>query len=543
MASAPNEPVRPRGTVKIAWGPEPSALRSKFFQGGSTSLYEVAPVFDSYLTYYDPSGRLHPMLARDLPTRDNGGLVVRADGTVVTTYRLRPDVKWHDGVPITARDYVFAFQVYLDPEVPVNTRVPENLMQDVVAADDYTIVITWKQPFFQATTLGYGQLEPIPFHQLGERYRATKAQFMEGPEWTTAYVSNGPFRLVQWIPGSAIIGRAVMDWFLGAPKIETVEIRFFNDPQTIIANLLAGEADLSNAPFIDAQQAVAVRDRWEKAGLGSLRVSESNVQYIEFQFRDVPNWQRALADQRVRQALLYGVNRGAVADLMTGGLAGQADAFIGRADPAFAAVDRAITKYPIDPGRANALLADAGWRVPATGGLAVDVAGRTLEMQLWRFLSAGAELEASVIVDDWKAIGIDASMFVIPAARTADTEFRVTFPSANITNRPGEVDQFPFISRNLPAPERQWRGTNRGSLTDPEMDRLHDAIMTALVPEDARSAAVALHSRISETAGFVPLYYRAEVTMVSRRLKGPVGEPAPYQPHTAWNIFLWELAD
>jgi ABC-type transport system substrate-binding protein len=58
------------------------------------------------------------MIARLLPTRENGDWLVNSDGTMVTTYRLREDARWHEGKPITADDIVFAHQVYSAPDLP-----------------------------------------------------------------------------------------------------------------------------------------------------------------------------------------------------------------------------------------------------------------------------------------------------------------------------------------------------------------------------------------------------------------------------------------
>src|SRR5205823_3764249 len=102
------------------------------------------------------------------------------------------------GAPLTAHDFVFAWQVYLDPEQPAVSRDPESLMSSVEASDDQTLVISWKQPYRLANTLGYQQLNPLPRHLLEEKLRANRGNFGVGEEWNKAYVGSGPFRVQSW---------------------------------------------------------------------------------------------------------------------------------------------------------------------------------------------------------------------------------------------------------------------------------------------------------------------------------------------------------
>ncbi|MBM2812289.1 MAG: hypothetical protein HW416_3048, partial [Chloroflexi bacterium] len=181
------------GTLRVAWLLEPETLAPKFLSGSGTPEYLW--LFSSFLTQLDAAGVSHPLLAQEIPTQENGGWVVNPDGTMITTYRLRPQAKWHDGTPLTAQDFVFAYEVFTDKELPVLRPSPEPLMERVDALDDHTVVIRWTQPYVNANRLGLEQLPPMPRHVLGAKYRTNKATFVTGPEWTTAYISTGPFRV------------------------------------------------------------------------------------------------------------------------------------------------------------------------------------------------------------------------------------------------------------------------------------------------------------------------------------------------------------
>src|SRR2546430_7679825 len=140
----PQPASQPRGSITIAVSWEPDQLGAKGTGGESGS--EPRWLFNSPLTYADPQGTMHPMLAERIPSQDNGDWVIHPDGSMVTTYHLRPNIKWHDGVPLTASDFAFAHQVYLDPALPFRAE-PERRMSAVEAPDDRTLQITWSEPY------------------------------------------------------------------------------------------------------------------------------------------------------------------------------------------------------------------------------------------------------------------------------------------------------------------------------------------------------------------------------------------------------------
>lgn len=533
------ETARPRGTLKIAWTTEPENLHSKL--SGGRGLSDFFWVFNSFLTYYDFAGASHPMIAREIPSRENGDWVIHPDGTMVTTYRLRENARWHDGTALTAADFVLGYQVAIDPELPIRDRTPETLMSHVQAPDPRTLVVTWKEPYVAANRLTFQQLTPIPRHLVDEKYRSNKANFVFGEEWTSSYVGTGPFRLDRWIPGAGMTARANTDWVLGPPKLEALDIRFIPDARAQLANFLSGEVDLISSPGIEPTEAAAARDHWGPTGQGSVKTWTRNIRYLEFQFREVANWQPVVADARVRRALVHAIDRKGLVDVVNHGLGSTADAFIAPAEALFAEVDRVIAKYPFDPNRAAVVLAEAGWRPASPGGLAVNAAGTTLDIDLWTTAGGGAEQEASIIADGWRAVGIGSAFSIIPSARQRDNEFRVGFPAVNLTSRSVTLDDFVFTSGHVPTAEVRWQGANRGSFRDAEIDHLRSLAVTSLVEDDRRQAVIALHRRMSELVGIAPLFYGVGVILTSGKVKGPIGEVVE-KSGMSWNIFEWEMS-
>jgi peptide/nickel transport system substrate-binding protein len=522
-----------RGTVTISIFREPTELGSRSTTGGAAGA-ETDWIFNSQLTYFDLQGELRPMMARQIPSRENGDLLINPDGTLATTFRLRENVRWHDGTALTASDFAFAYRVYSDPAGTFRPE-KERLMSDVEALDDSTLLIKWSEPYFQATR---GELSPLPRHLLERNFQNDRVDFASGEQWTSAYVGSGPFRLDRWEPGVRIVARAFPDWFMGPPRIEAIHIRFVENANALLANLLAGEVDFASAPAIRISQAVVAREQWAANGEGYLKTWERRLRYLEFQYREVPNRPQALTDPRIRQALLLTIDRQALADTMTQGLGRVGDAWALPLDPAFAEVDRTVTKYPYDPQRGMSLLAGAGWR-PQPGGSLANAAGQLLNVDL-NTGSTEPEL-ATIIVDNWKAAGIDASVSILPIAQQRDPLARANFPAVRMGERSVAMDTFSLLSPLVPAPPL-FNQANFGSFSDGEVDHLHTLAVTSFEPVVQRQATVALNKRLSELAAYGPLYYNTEVLLARSRLQGVLGE-APLQTGVTWNIFEWEVTN
>jgi ABC-type transport system substrate-binding protein len=187
--------------------------------------------------------------------------------------------------------------------------------------------------------------------------------------------------------------------------------------------LLAGEIDVTTSPAVGVPAALVARDQWVARGEGQLKTWETRLHYLEFQYRDVPNAQPSVHDARVRRAMTHAVDRPALAEAITQGLGSSAEFFVTRNDPLYGEVERTSMRYPYDPNRTAALLAEAGWR-PGGGGQVVSASGQPLDAEV--SVTVRQEQAATIVADYWKTAGINASFSVIPPARERDREFRAS---------------------------------------------------------------------------------------------------------------------
>jgi ABC-type transport system substrate-binding protein len=352
-----------------------SIAASSTTAGGGLSYIEIhsAPLVTSEKTSSKPIGRL----AVQAPSLENGGLVLLPDGRMTATYQLRRDATWHDGTPVTSRDLLLTYMLAKNPSLPIIDSGPTKLMESAETRDDHTFVMTFRQPYYLADSLGLRAFWPLPAHILQADYeRLDPAAFLNLPYWTTDYVHAGPFKLAQFVPGTELVFDAYDRYFLGRPKVDRIVVKQFADDNAAYASIMAGAIDLSTEGVLSAERAFELKELWERTDGGSVYIGTGNIGFVSVQFDStLADYQPALQDKQVRHALYTGVDRAAYADVAIRGHPERgADAILPNDDPLYSYVKGGMDRFSYDPNRASALLQEAGWRRGADGVL-VNAAG------------------------------------------------------------------------------------------------------------------------------------------------------------------------
>src|SRR5207249_2998543 len=113
-------------------------------------------------------------------------------------------------------------------------------------------------------------------------------------------------------------------------------------------------------------------------------------------------------------------------------------------------------------------------------GVAASAGGERLSMEVWADAGPQYEKEQAVLADVWRGIGIEARTFFVPPARLRDNQFRSTFPSLHTTSA-GRLES--LATTGIPTPQNHFSGSNRGSWSTPEYDRIFEAFNTTLEPD------------------------------------------------------------
>jgi peptide/nickel transport system substrate-binding protein len=476
-----------------------------------------------------------PFLAEALPSVEKGTWKVLPDGRMETTYAIKRNATWHDGAPITAQDWVFAYQARNAPELPAHNAVVEKRLSQVVAVDDHTLFLEWREPYMYAGYTHLPDFSPMPRHKLEAQFLQDRAAFVDGPQWSEEFVGSGPYRVVSWEPGLEIVFRAHDGFVLGKPKIDEVRVRFIGDANTIVANLLSGSVDVAYSGNIGFSQGQAL----EQAGWGG-KVSyvEGNPRFLEFQGRDWGDTVQAVFDARVRRAAHHAIDRKSLVDAVYAGRAPVAYYWLSPSDPSYAAVDRAVPKYDYDPARAEVLLREAGW-VKAQDGRLRNGAGQALAMPLTNLPGEVEQLEAAIVADNWKTAGFASEVKGLSPQEWRDNELRSKFPAVAYNRRNLSYDDMVWFSANFSRPETRWGGQNRIGYSNPRLDDLWHQVLASVDTKEREGYLTDAIRIMMDDAMVVLTHLQAEVLAYNADLVGPV-EPPVEKTSRIWNVWEWE---
>jgi ABC-type transport system substrate-binding protein len=180
------------------------------------------------LTVIADDGSVKPVLAEALPSVQQGTWRIEPDGTMEQTWRIRASARWQDGQPVTADDFLFAWEILSHPLIPNDLPDARNLIAGASSPDPQTLILRFKG----TTPLAEQMLfDPYPRHILGELLASGETDRLINHEyWTTSFIGAGPYRVVEWQPGAFIEFAAFPDYVEGRPNIDAITVRFLTDP-------------------------------------------------------------------------------------------------------------------------------------------------------------------------------------------------------------------------------------------------------------------------------------------------------------------------
>ncbi|MPZ13237.1 MAG: hypothetical protein GEU73_02215 [Chloroflexi bacterium] len=513
-----------RTLVIIARG-EPPSLAMRAFQaaGGNSNSHSV---FNATLDNVDEHGTPRPELAEALPELNTDTWRVFPDGRMETTYHLKPGLTWHDGTPLAAADFVFAWRVYANPAFGTSSTPPVGEIAEALAPDNRTLLLRWERPFARAALLrAQSQIEgfqALPRHILEERYlEGDYETFSNHLFWTREYMGLGPYRLDRWEPGTSIEGVAFDQFVLGRPKIPRVRIVFMADANSAVASLLSGEAHVALDYLVMYDQAATLQQQWGPTNGGTVLFSPLLYRLGVVQFRPELMATPAILDVRFRQALAHGMDKGTINDALFGGQAIVTDGLLSPRSDYYAAIEPAITKYPYDARRAQQLLEEMGLpRQP--DGLYLGLDGQPFSFEVMVLQNPSQESENAIIVEGYQRIGMNAVGRILPVAQFADGQARASYTGMLTTGAAGfEPDLSRFTPARISRPETRWQGTNYGAWLSEAYDRLWDAYNVSLDRSEQIQVMAQMERILSEELPQIPMFYTPLVTPYVDALVGP----------------------
>ena len=243
-----------------------------------------------------------------------------------------------------------------------------------------------------------------------------------------------------------------------------------------------------------------------------------------------------MQDARIRKALLHAIDRAALVELYANKTR-PVYFWMSPLDHSFAAIDRAVSKYDYDPRRAEALLREAGWSRDADG-VARNTAGEALSIPLLNQAGEVELQEASVMLVNWKAVGVASDLTNMTRAQDRDGEFRSKFAAAAYDRRGFAYDSMVWISQSLSTPQNRFGGQNRNGYINPVLEENWlKALATVDLAERERYFVTALRA-MNEDAVVNPTHLQPRPLAYRRGIVGPA-ESADGGGAFLWNVWEW----
>lgn len=498
----------------IAYDREPDTL-NRF----STHILEdVQTCVVEGLVTTDEKMNVVPLLATEVPTPENGGVVMRADGGMDVTWKIRPGVKWHDGVPFTSADVKFTVDAINSPNYNPESTDGFDRITSVDTPDSLTAVVHYKEayaPYEIQFVRG-----ALPKHVLEGKDIDNATEYNRNP------LGTGPYKVTEWKTGEYILLDKIDNYWRGAeyPKIKRILFKFIPNTTTRINQLKSGEAHVAALVPWDKY-----RELKDVPGLTIHRMMGNSYEHITLNQRSVA----AFKDVRVRRALIHAIDRELLTRTVLDGLA---PVIHGAIQPLSWAYTDSVVKYPYDVAKVNALLDEAGW-TDANGDGVRDKDGTPLAFTL--MTQAGFAIReniAQAVQRQLKDVGVDVKIQLVDGTSISSLWFEGKFDAMlhwwHMPSDP-EITLFFASDRTPPA------GRNINYVADDSLDKLMYASDRTVAQGPRRVLLVAAQQRLAELAPEIPLYNVTRLDAVPATLRNFKGNPT--NTGIFWNVWEWHV--
>ena len=469
------------------------SINPLLLNGGEINKYATGLMFLP-LMELDADLNFEGMLADSITTEDNKNFIVHIDDAAT----------WSDGTPVTADDVVYtalrlaspvigntAMMYYVFEGVGDDGFVEEGAesIDGIQKVDDKTVQFTTKEEMpittFENSYARY--LLTLPKHVI-EQYseeELSTADWFNHPD-----VVSGPFIVTDFDVDHYISYEANKDYWKGAPKIDKLNIKIVDGSQ-LYAGLQSGEIDITQQTMSDIPQ----EDYESVEALDNVDVvygSPVTNQSVFIQTKNVP-------DVKVRQAMLYAIDRQQILEELLNGHGEIVDGFLSSASPFY---DESLTPVSYDPEKAKALLEEAGWDGSQTIRFYVNSGDST-------FVNA-----ASIIAAEWAAVGIKAEIQTVDFATLMSVAGTEDYDVLAVQYTYAPVDPYPDVA---------WLLGGEGSWTGYSDDTLNEALTKSQLtsdPEETKELFSVVDKKVQEDVPMFSAYVISAQGAVSKRITG-----------------------
>src|SRR6185503_17984717 len=528
------------GLLKVLWWQGPTLLNPHFAVG--TKDQDGSRLFYEPLANWDAEGNMKPVLAESIPGLEDGTLA--KDGKSVT-WKLRKNVKWHDGKPFTADDVVFNWEYAKDPATAAVTVAN---FKDIVVekVDDHSIRIKFDKPTpFWANAFVGTQGMIIPKHLFAD-YSGAKSR--DAPT-NLKPVGTGPYMFKDFKPGDMVSGVINPNYHMdNKPYFDAIEMKGGGDAISAArAVLQTGEYDF--AWNLQVEDEILVR--LEKSGKGHAVISPGgNIEHIQLNTTDpwtevdgerssLKTKHPTLSDPAVRQALNLLVDRGSVEKFIYGRTGLATANFVNNPDK-FRSKN---TKFEFAVEKAAEILEKAGWKKGGDGIREKD--GKKLKFVYQTSINQPRQKTQAIVKQACQKAGIDIEVKAVTASVffSSDVANPDTYPhfytdlqmyTTTMTQPDPELFMNQFCSWEASSKANKWQGRNITRWRSQEYDDNYKAGQNELDPVKRAAIFIKANDLVIKDVVVIPVVARPGVAALSNKLRANL---------SGWDNNTWDIQD
>lgn len=508
----------PKGQIVVGFSQEPTVfnphlLHIEVDEGVHFAIFD--PLFD-----VDAKGNFYPLLAKEVPTVENGG--VSADG-LTWKVTLRDDVTWHDGTPFTAEDVKFTLELLVNPDFRSWRRTGHSLVRDITVVSPTEI--SWRmESAFAPYTAILASTFIVPKHGF-EGADPNNAPFNNAP------IGTGAYKWKQRVAGDHIELEANPGYFGDGPYLERLVLKYIPDITVLYTQLKTGDIDVLALQWISPdnyEEAKTLPDRVvEVFGAPFFEGLSFNLQRPQFK------------ERAVREALYYAVDKQTIIDALYYGVPQATESYMPRESYYYNA-NLPVQEYNLD--KARALLDEAGWKPGSDGIREKDgvrlaftcstTSGNHLREQAQQFLQ-----------QSFREIGVDMQIGNLPpAVMWGDhwmlSQFDMALAGLSCLTGPDPDTSDYFLSTSSPA--KGGNGQNTWVYENPEVDELLKKGGALVSPEERLPIYQRIQEIMRHDLPFLPIFQYANIRGYKTGIQGV--EANINNRIDTWNVRSWRWA-
>jgi peptide/nickel transport system substrate-binding protein len=437
-----------------------------------------------------------------------------ADNKTVT-FKLRDNVKWHDGLPFTSADVAFTYEAIKSTTAATPWKAYMAPIAKLETPDDRTVVVTYTEPY--ALALVTWTVGIVPKH----KFPAGDVIDMTSPEANKEAIGTGPFKFSALTPGKRMYLEANKDWWHKRPHLDGIEFVFGIGEAEALQALKDGQLDWTSVKDVNTWMSVATTAEFLER-FKATSETESRIRLIAW------NTQRApFDDKRVRRGLTHALDRSRI---VTDVMFHQARALATPMFPNMYTYDETIGILPFDLDAAKKQLDEV---VPEKDGkrMAVEV------IALSTLKGPTSEGMAAIFERDLAKVGVEFKLVFLDTKEYYDRIGRRDYDGVYFGWLPDIPDPDPAA---LLHSSQAQSGANFASYSNPEVDKLVYEGRTTLDRDARRKVYQKLQALLLEEMPYTPLYAPMGHFAWSNKLHGvtphDVQPQAPLPGITAWWI-------